>query len=672
MKFSFNWVLDFLKEKPTFKEVKEGLEAHSIEIETIEKQGSDYILDLKVLPNRMGDMSSHFGLAREIAAILGLPKPTLTRKTCNIKKKRSVSVGVTIKSKSICSRYMGIVVKDIQVKPSPAWMQERIKACGLDPINNVVDTTNYVMLETGQPMHAFDLNKIEGNRIIVRKAIDGEKLTLLGEKECVLSSSDIVVADKNKALVLAGIKGGVSSQITSETKNLFIELATFDATSVYKSSKKFSVVTDASRRFAADIDSNLEDEGLAFLLPLLEEIFGVKEYEITDIYPEKEKSRKMRFSMAKMEALLGIHIPRREVINILSRLGCKAIVINSDVLSIEIPTFRRDLQIPEDIVEEIGRIYGYDAIPLEMPMSMVLPVRLNMHVVYVERIKEFFAHKGLNEVLTYSFVPKRFAQYCNNDLLELEKPSSEELFYLRPTLLLNLLTVEHENLKRFNSPWIFEVGHVFIRKGNSVNEREMLAGIIHDKEGFYLLKGLIDDLFETLGIGDHYYDEYKPTPDYSAPILWGKQSAEVKVDETEIGSIGKISDKVAEGFGLARDVYMFEIDMAKLINLAQQEHEYKEPSHFAEIKHDITVAAAQDVLVGDVLDVIQDNGGELLRDADLFDVYTEDNKSSFSFHLFYQASDRNITQKDVDAIEKEMFKKLLGQGWEVKGYVTAK
>jgi len=179
----------------------------------------------------------------------------------------------------------------------------------------------------------------------------------------------------------------------------------------------------------------------------------------------------------------------------------------------------------------------------------VLPVRLNLHVVYVERIKEFFAHKGLNEVLTYSFVPKNFAQYCNDDLLELEKPSSEQFFYLRPTLLLNLLTSEHENLKRFNSPWIFEIGHVFTRKGNSVNEREMLAGIIRDKEGFYLLKGLLDDLFETLGIGEHYYDEYKPTPDYSAAILWGKQSAEVKVDETEIGSIGKSLKKQPKDLG---------------------------------------------------------------------------------------------------------------------------
>ena len=664
MIFSYNWLKEYIK-LPKPEKLAELLTMHAFEVEEIKKAGKDYVLDIDVLPNRGSDCFSHIGIARECAAFtnsrLQIPKFKL-KEDKNLKTRNSVAVEV--KNKNDCSRYTARVIANVKVGPSPKWIQERLKVCGLRPINNIVDATNYVMLETGQPLHAFDLDKISNKKIIVRRAKNGEKIITLDNKRYNLDKDILVIADVKNPLAVAGIKGGKKAEIDKKTKTIVLESANFDSRIVRKSSKKLGLKTDASWRFEHGIDPSLTETGINRAAEIIQNIAkGKITSGLVDFYPKKVLPKKIKLDYRYLTKLLGLKIERKDVKQILKRLGFKIIKEEHPILIVEIPTFRLDISLPEDLIEEIGRIYGFQRIPAAFPIVSLIPPKRNFEIFWEDITKNILKESGFTEVYNYSFIGEKEAEVFKS-AVEVENPMSVEQKYLRPSLIPNLLKNVIDNFRYFNEIKIFELGKIFPKERL---EKRMLAGLITG-DAFYQAKGVVDSLLKKLGISNIWYDEYKPTPEQSKIFIWQKERcAEIKVDGQEIGFLGEISP----GIFKKTKVVIFDIDFEKLIKLCSEEHEYQPISQYPAAIRDLAVLVPLDVKVVDVLNKINVAGGALVRDVDLFDIYEGEGivqgKKNLAFHIIYQAEDRTLKSKEIDKIHQKIIKILEeNPEWEVR------
>ncbi len=672
MKFSYNWLQDFfVKKLPKAETLAEFLTVHCFEVESVEKKGADFIFDLDITPNR-ADCLSHHGLALEISAITGLK---LKQYKLNLKENKELKtkdlVKVELKDKADCLRYTGRLIKDVSVGPSPKALQERLRSLGLEPINNIVDAANYVMLESGQPLHTFDFDKIAENKIIVRRANRGEQLAALDDNDYSLDKDILVIADVKKSLAIAGIKGGKSSAIDKNTKNVFLEAANFNPVLIRRASQKLHLRTDASLRFEHGLDCELTERAVDRLASLIQELAkGKVASGRVDKYPAKQLVRKIKFDFTKIEKLLGLKISNKEVKSILKALGFS---INSQNI-VTVPSFRRDIEIEEDLVEEVGRMYGYNNLEERLPKLTLAPAKRNDKVFWQRRVRDFFKENGFTEVYNYSFISKEQAHNFGGPLVELKNPYSKELYCLRPNLLINLLIAFRENNKNFNELRLFELGNVFRNQQKGINEETNLAGLISAKAGdFYTLKGLIEGLLDSLSLAEGFYDDFGATPDESEMIYWDfRHSAEIKVaGNQEIGFIGKISDLTLKSLGIKERVFAFEIDFDKLCELATDENQYQPISKFPSAVRDISLLVPIGVKVVEVLNIVNRAGGKLLQDADLFDIFEGQNvpegKKNLAFHLIFQANDRTLNSKEIDELQKKIIYALEREnGWQVR------
>ena len=458
MLFSYNWLQSFFKEKlPRPEKLAELLTMHSFEVEEVQKRGQDFILDIDVLPNRGCDCLSHLGIAREIAALTTYNLQLITDKPKKDKKlKTGDFIKVEVKDKTACPRYTARAVINVKIAPSPKWIQERLRVCGLQSINNVVDILNYVMLEMGQPLHAFDYDKLEANergltqkKIIVRFATDRERIVTLDEKNFTLDENILVIADEKKPVAIAGIKGGKMPEIDKNTKNIVIEAANFDQRIIRAVSKKLNLRTDASIRFEQGIDPNLTEEAMDRAAFLIQQLAQGKAAEgMIDVYPQKVLPKKIKLDLNYVESLLGIKIPQKEIIRILKSLGLKIESSSfakglGEILNVVVPTLRQDITIPEDLIEEIGRVYGYEKIQPQIP---ILPLKIsnkNRKITWERKIKEIMRGLGLNEVYLYSFISEKDEELFRVNLtlnphesasvlIEIKNHDSSYKKYLRP------------------------------------------------------------------------------------------------------------------------------------------------------------------------------------------------------------------------------------------------
>ena len=689
MKFSYNWLQSFFKKRlPLPEKLAEILTMHSFEVKKVVKLNDDFVLDIGILPNRMPDCASHIGVAREIAVILGskLRIPGLKFKE---DKKRKISdiLKIEVKDENLCSRYYAKVITDIKVKSSPKWIQRRLVACGIEPINNIVDATNYVMLETGQPLHAFDFNKISGSKIIVRKARKREKIPTLDNKIYHLEKDDLIIADSREPIAIAGVKGGKKAEIIASTKGVVLEAANFNRLNVYRTSKRLKLQTDASLRFSSGLDPNLAEEGInrvCFLIQKVAEGRILKDK--IDFYPRKVLPKKIRLNLNYTQSLLGVKISKREIIRISKNLGFKVTYqltnLPSYQLVIEVPTFRQDIFIPEDLIEEIGRVYGYQKIQAKIPVLPVLVSKKDEGILWEGKIKETFKGLGFIEVFNYSFISERDRQLFKKvnktlQLIEIKNPTSSNTRYLRPSLIPNLLKIIDYNQARFKKINIFETGKVFYWQGlkgkeQKIQEKRMLSGLVSGKDKFFELKGKIEAFFENLGLADIYFDSYQATPEKTPSILWQKDNAaEIKVNDQEIGFLGQISDEIFDFYQIRVPVFAFEIDFNKLLEFVVEEHEYEILSPYPEMIRDIAVLVPAETLVGEVIQKIHFGGGRLVRDVEIFDIFEGDplpkGKKNLAFHIIYQAKDRTLTSKEVDKTQRKIISLLEeNPSWEVR------
>ena len=703
MIFSYNWLKDYLKGKvPEPKKLAEVLTLHSFEVESVEKKGKDWVLDIDVLSNRAHDCFSHIGVAREVSVLTtnkfqraaGGWRPNFKFQEDKKIKAKDV-IKVEVKDKKDCPRYAAKVILGVKVASSPKWLQERLEVCGLQSINNIVDIANYVMLETGQPIHAFDLDKVK-KRIIVRGAKKGEKIKALDEKTYQLDKDILVIADEEGAIGIAGIKGGQSTAIDSKTKNIIIEAANFDQRIIRRGSQKLKLRTDASWRFENGIDPNLIDFTQERVVSLIQKISGgIIAQGMIDFYPRKVFPKKIKLDLDYVNKLLGIKIPREKIKKILRDLGFKLQASPGRLLAqpagqagskfqVEVPTRRLDISIQEDLIEEIGRIFGYQNISSVFPQTILIPPERNDEILWIRNCRDILKERGFSEIYNYSFISDKDKEnfgWKNGELLEVQNPMSLFNKYLRPSLVPNLLKNIKENLKNFDEIKIFELGKIFKKvKSQKLKvkslEKKMLSGVLTRKrigdEGFYELKGILDFLLNRLGISNIWYDDYKPTPEESKISLWYPQKcAEIKTNSQEIGFLGQIHPGITENIRIKENIFVFELDFEKLINLVSEEREYQPISFQPVAIRDLAVLVPQGTKVVEVLNEINRVGGKLVRDVDLFDIYSGEEiargKENFAFHIIYQAEDRTLSSKEIDKIHQKIIKALeKNPSWEVR------
>lgn len=692
MKYSYNWLQDLIKGKvPETERLAELLTKHSFEVEQVSEQGSDYVLDIDILPNRASDCLSHRGIAREIEAILSYQGEPATLKELETNHSSTDEfssenlIEVKVKAEDKCSRYIGKVV-EVTVGESPDWVKQRLRACGLQPINNIVDVANYVMLETGQPLHAFDLDKIENNQLMVREAESGETITTLDDESYELEAGNLVIADKEEPVAIAGIKGGVKVRVDEDTERVILEAANFDSISVRKTSRELKLRTDASWRFENELDGNLTEPAIERTASLLEEVAeGEVSSDLVDYYPESRESSSLKLDLDYVRELLGIDIPNEEIINILNSLSFKT-ESEDGKADVEIPTFRLDVDGEEDLIEEVGRIYGYQEIP-EVSAPVSLTAERNSKVFWKTNIKDVIRNMGFLEAYNYSFISEQQAQsyqFDLDDLLEVENPVSNNFKYLRPSLIPDLIENANKNSQlpeheiRGSEIKLFELGQTF----REAEEQTKLGGVIAklgEDSAFYEVKGVVDTLLEKLGISDGWYDDYQATPDESKLGVWNegekKRSgdnrtigAELKVDQEEIGFLGLISPEVVNDE--IETLAAFEINFDKLQQLAVEEQEYRPISPYPSAVRDLAVLVPQDVKVAEVMNKMN-SVGSLIRDIDLFDLYLGEElpagKKNLAFHIIYQSEERTLDSEEIDEMQQEIIEVLEEDPeWEVR------
>jgi len=691
MVFSYNWLQSFFQKKlPKPEKLAELLTIKAFEVGEIKKIGGDYVLNIDVTPNRAGDCFSHTGIARELAAVVNLnyrsptsiikdynPSSTSSRRAGPYKKlKAKEFVSVRVKNKMACPRYTARVVTDVKVGPSPKWIQERLKVCGLRPINNIVDIANYVMLETGQPLHAFDGQKLEDEKIVVRFAKKRERIVTLDEEKYDLNENILVIADAKEPVAIAGIKGGKIPEIDKKTKIIVLESANFDSRVVRRGSKKLGLITDASWRFEHGLDPNLTETAINRAVYLIQKIAGGKVATGTiDFYPKKVLPKRIKLDLDYAERLLGVRIPVAEIKNILKRLDFQLINFRNQSMTVGVPTKRLDVSLPEDLIEEIGRIYGYQKIKAAFPTATLIPPKRNIEIFWEDMTKNILKEAGFTEVYNYSFFGEKEAKifgYEKKDLIELENPLSGEQKYLRASLIPNLLKNIEKNFRYFPEIKIFELGKTFHSSPKfGGGKKRALTGVITG-DAFYQAKGVVDLLLNKLGISNICYDSWQPTPKQTKLSIWHpKKCAEIKIGGEKIGFLGEISPRVLHSLDFQGKVVLFDIDFEKLSKISSEEHEYRPISKFPAAVRDIAILVPRQIRVEEVLNKVEAAGGRLIRDIDLFDIYEGEEipggKKNLAFHLIYQSGDRTLSSKEIDQIQNKIILVLEKEiGWEVR------
>ncbi|MDD5098253.1 MAG: phenylalanine--tRNA ligase subunit beta [Candidatus Pacebacteria bacterium] len=657
MLFSYNWLKSFFSgELPEPKKLAEILTLHSFEVESLEKKGTDWILGIDVLPDRAGDCLSHIGIAREISVLLN-KKLILPKVKINTKGKGSISVEVA--DSKDCLRYIACAMDNVKIGSSPKWLKEKLEACGLNSINNVVDATNYVMLETGQPLHAFDFNNVSGGHIVVRRAKKGEKIMTLSEKEYILNENILVIADSNMPMALAGIKGGKIAEISNKTTKIILESANFNAKLISQTARKLNLRTDASVRFENNIDPNLAEIALNRVISMIEEIANGKVVsKISDVYKSKAKTRKIVLEIKEVSRIIGIEIPKKDIINILVKLGFGVKETKSKLL-VEVPTYRQDIIIPENLIEEIGRIFGYEKVVEELPRGYLEPIKRNESTYWQNKARDILKELKFTEIYMYSFIGDEEKNVFQLKAEEIVNPVSAFYNYLRPTLIPQMAKTIKENLKFFKDIAVFEIGKSFTKD----KETFTLSGGVSCCD-FYCLKACLNTLFDKLGVKNVSYSLIKDKS------FWNKgKTADIIVKGEKIGNIGYLSMDICQVLGLNKNVVYFEINFEKLEKNCSRKKTYEAISYHPPALRDISGIISDEVSVDDIIDLIKKKGGQLLKSAEVFDVYKGNGipqgKKSVSFHLVYQSEEKTLDSKTVDSLRDGLVNELnQGVNWE--------
>ena len=561
----------------------------------------------------------------------------------------------------LCRRYIAKMVKNVKIKPSPDWMQQKLEEAGVRAINNMVDITNYVMLELGQPLHAFDYRDIADKKIIVRRADKDEKFKTLDGNERTLDSSILVIADGQRAVGVAGVMGGENSEIKEDTNTIVFESATFNGPNIRITSKKLGLRTEASSRFEKDLDPNLAEIAMNRVCHLVE-LLGAGEVVggVIDIYPDVVNPHRVKVSSKWINDFIGIDIDPNQMKTMLQRLEMNA--DGEEILEIEVPTFRQDVKINQDVAEEIARLYGYDKIPSVKMSGETVEAVWTEDQKLIKLIKNTMTASGLYEALTYSFVSPKVYDSINtppddsmrNNII-IRNPLGEDFSVMRTTTLPSMLELLGRNYSRDNKDvGLFEIARVYIPGNEQLpDERDKLTIGIYGNRDFYNLKGIIENLLNELGIEKAEYVKETENPAFhpgrTAKILIRKQAA---------GVFGEIHPDVAENYGIDERVYVAEIDLRLVFQASKMKKKYKALPKYPASVRDIAMLISEEVLVGEIDNVINRAGKELIEKVELFDVYKgkqiPEGMKSVAYSITYRAENRTLKDEEVNKVHEKV------------------
>lgn len=607
----------------------------------------DTILEVKILPDRGGDALSYRGLAREIAALEGRLLSFEDERE-KFSKLPESPIGITVKSEK-CSRYVGIFFEDVSGESLPLSSRSFLLVNGLRSISAPVDITNTFLLEDGQPMHAFDADKIEGG-IVVRMAKEQETLKLLDETTLTLHSEDLVIADEKKVLALAGVMGGAQSAVTSETKNVLLEIATFDATSIRRTRTRHKLSTDASYRYERGLDPNLPGGTFARAIEIFERKCGAKVIGLTDIYPNPIEPKRIIFDPLLVSKMLGVAVATDDVRKTLEVLGC-VVEGEKNQWEVVVPTYRQDLLDEWNLIEEAARIHGYENVPSIVPV-LPLSVSEKNQAKKLERIlKDEFVASGFDEVMTYSFYGEEAALGTGvpkEAHLLLENPMNPEQEFLRAKLLPTVLEKAFENFRRFPSVRMFEFGSIYFQSDGGAGEEKRLAAVLSEEEeisgeNYRKLKGETERVFSAIGFMEDL--SFRPAESVS-PIFHPVRTARVFLGEVCVGVCGEIHPRLLKKFGTRRAA-LLELSFSGSLNIPRKETEYISLPKFPYAVRDISLLVPKKTPAADLEQAILEVGSPLLKQCELFDIFESGDTKNLAFHLSFGADDRTITSEEM-------------------------
>ena len=636
----------------------------------------DVVVEYEITSNRV-DCFSIIGMAREAAATFDKPfYPPQVEVKEESEEKTSDYISVEVQDSELCPRYCARVVKNIKIGPSPKWMQRRLASVGIRPINNLVDITNYVMEEYGQPMHAYDLDTIEDHEIVVRTAAKGEKFTTLDGQERQMDESVLMICDGRKSIGIAGIMGGENSMITDDVHTMLFEAACFDGTNIRKSSKKVGLRTDASGKFEKGLDPNNAQAAIDRACQLVEEM-GAGEVVggMVDVYPEKREEIRLPFRPEEINVLLGTDISAEEMLGYFEKIDLGYDPQKQEVI---VPTFRQDLLRTADLAEEVARFFGYDNIPTTLPKGESTMGKLPFMLRVEEIAREIAEFCGFSQGMTYSFEsPKVFDKLQIPEdsslrrAIEIMNPLGEDYSIMRTTPLNGMLTSLATNYNRRNkNVRLYELANVYLPDELPLKElpqerMQFTLGMYGDGD-FYSMKGVVEEFLEKAGLSEkEVYD-----PNSKKPYLHPGRQADIVYRGTVIGYLGEVHPDVADAYGIGERAYLAVLDMPAVTEFATFDRKYTGIAKYPAVNRDISMVMPKEILAGQVEEVIEKQGGTYLESYALFDIYEgaqiKEGYKSLAYSIVFRAQDKTLEDAEVTEAMNRILKELEGMGIELR------
>ena len=676
MKASLKWLKEFVDFSLTPKETADALTMAGLEVEDIvpnSRDENDSILEIGVTPNRP-DCLGIIGVAREISAVLNLP---LKSNSVSAKEESGAGPQIEIKDSDLCSRYASRVIYGVEIKPSPSWISKRLESHGFRPTNNIVDITNYVLLEIGHPLHTFDLDKLAGNRIVVKTAGSANEFLTLDNVKRTLRKDMLLIWDAEKPVAIAGVMGGLDTEVTSSTVNLLLESAYFAPLSIRKTSKALNLTSESSYRFERGMDINGPVSALDRAAQLIIEIAGGKITRITDIYPKPFSTHRISVKFKKINDILGVKIKPTAVQEMLTRLGIEN-KSEGEGLTVMPPSFRQDIHRDIDVIEEVARLYGYDKIPVSLPEARMDPVIENTRWNFIKTIRGSMIKTGYSEAINYSFLNPLVldklqlpADDRRRNLIKIRNPLRKEEEALRTTLIPALLENVRLNINRGEkSLRLFEIASVFSPSGQKLPVEEVKLAVVYTKEkrtflwedkhdGFYDLRGAVENLFLMLGIKNYSFVQ---DSSLSQPYLHPGKSCIIKIDNQIVGWAGTLHPDVAQDFDVIPETNIAELDTGRLLSFIPSKNTYRPLPRYPYIERDIAVTVTEDVTASSIENVILSINSDMIETVKLFDIYTGKSipkgKKSLAFSIRYRAGDRTLVDEEVNKLHSRILKCL--------------
>lgn len=626
---------------------------------------NETVVEFEITSNRP-DCFSIIGLARETAASFNkkftVPEIKFTENSENI----ADTISVEVLDKDKCKRYCARMVKDVKIAPSPSWMQERLRACGVRPINNIVDITNYVLLEYGQPMHAFDLRDLEDNKLVVRRAQDGEVIKTLDEQDRKLTAEDLVIADGKRAVAIAGVMGGFNSEVKDDTTTVVFESATFDGASVRLTAQRVGLRTEASSRYEKGLDYNNTVPAVERACQLVEQLgCGTIVGGMIDVMGNVTDMKTLPLRPEKINAFLGTDIPTADMIKIFDALEIET---DLDKMTVTPPSFRPDLEGEADIAEEVARFYGYDNVPTTLLSGEATCGRKTERQQIQDKVNELLTAQGMYEIYTYTFTSPSIFDKLNiptdsalRKTVVISNPLGEDTSVMRTTTIASMLDTLSRNYNYRNaSAKMFEVGKVFIptEQGKLPDEiTKITMGMYGDNADFYDIKGICENMFENLNVKKVKYVAVTDNPTFH-PGRCAKISAGGKT----LGIIGEVHPSVTRKYGIETPVYIAELDFENVFLNIDSNIKFTELPKFPAVTRDIAMLVDKTVPVADIEEIIRKASGKMLESINLFDVYEgeqiPEGKKSVAYNAVYRAADRSLTGDEVQKVFDKAVKNL--------------